>query len=189
MESSIQIDNALDVRTFVGLNDELRSWSHDMASYEGENVFFQVCDTRDVLYFYKAATILKFKMMKHLKKDITLMRINTGGKVTNSPTSFHIDYEDPFYYTLVLFTRMSWDTQWGGELVAQNPDTKEYHYHSYIPNHAVFFPSNWQHCGFAPNNSTSKMRTVVAFSYVETDHIKDMSEERKQFARKFGFPY
>lgn len=189
MESSIQINNAVDRKTFIGLNDEMRCWSHDMASYVGEHVFFQVYDTRDVLYFYRAASILKLKMMRHLKKDITLIRINTGGKVSNSPTSFHIDYEDPFYYTVVFFTRMSWDTQWGGELVVKNPATKEYHYHSYIPNHAVFFPSNWEHCGFAPNNSTSKMRTTAAFSYIETDHIKYMSEDRKQFARKFGFPY
>jgi hypothetical protein len=85
-----------------------------------------------------------------------------------------------------LFTELSWSTQWGGELVVQDPHTKKYNYYPYIPNTAVFFPANWQHCGFSPNNFTSKMRTTLAFSYIETEYVDTMDDNCKRLARSYG---
>jgi hypothetical protein len=70
-----------------------------------------------------------------------------------------------------LFTELEWDTQWGGEFVCQHPDTKEYFYTPYIPNTGVLIPSWWQHCGHPPFPCTDKIRTTVAFSYMEWDTL------------------
>ena len=172
MKSPIQITEALTVPEFISVNDELRVWFQGQSTQPGaDDLFFRVNDANSCLPFYNAAIHLKLKMKKHLKKDITLVRINTNGKVFGSPAHFHTDYSKPYYYTVVLFTELSWDTQWGGELVVQNPTSGEYHYHAYIPNNAVFFPSNWNHCGFSPNNFTCKMRSSVAFSYIGTEYL------------------
>ena len=170
MKSPIQISTALAVPEFISINDELKVWIQGQSTGSDNKLFFRIVDPTSCLSFYNAAINLKLKMKKHLKKDITLVRINTNGKVFGSPAHFHTDYSKPYYYTIVLFTELSWDTQWGGELVVQNPTSGEYHYHAYIPNNAVFFPSNWNHCGFSPNNFTSKMRSSVAFSYIETEY-------------------
>ena len=188
MKFSVEIADALNVPDFFDVNTELQVLTQKMTTdSDRTKAFFKAIDTRDVLPFYKAASNIKLKMKKHLKKDITLVRINTGGKVFGSPANFHIDYTSDYYYTVVLFTELCWDTQWGGELVVHNPDTKKYHYHTYIPNTAVFFPSNWQHCGFSPNNFTSKMRTTLAFSYIETEHVDSMSVREIKKAHKYQF--
>jgi hypothetical protein len=171
MKSPIQIPTALAVPEFISINDELKVWIQGQSTGNDSKLFFRIVDPTSCLSLYNAAINLKLKMKKHLKKDITLVRINTNGKVFGSPAHFHTDYSKPYYYTVVLFTELSWDTQWGGELVVQNPTSGEYHYHAYIPNNAVFFPSNWNHCGFSPNNFTCKMRSSVAFSYIETEYL------------------
>ena len=188
MNSSIEIPHALSKSSFLAVNEEIhRAWTHDMTSAEPNQKFFQVPknEKRDCLHFYKAGTDLRLKVKKILKKDVSLMRINTGGKVTGSPAIFHKDYIEDYFYTVVLFTELSWSTQWGGELVVQDPYTHKYYYHSYIPNTAVLLPSNWQHCGFAPNNFTHEMRTTLAFSYIESDKIHLLEGKALKDSRMF----
>lgn len=185
MKFPIEIIDALNVQKFLGVNDEMKVWTHTMSTYESENVFFRAIDN-DIIPFYNVGIDLKLKIKKHIKKDISLIRINTGGKLFGSPAHFHTDYSKPYYYTIVLFTELSWDTQWGGELVVQDPHTKKYNYYPYIPNTAIFFPSNWEHCGFSPNNFTSKMRTTLAFSYIETEYVDTLDARGKLQARSYG---
>jgi|TARA_Y100000015_G_scaffold8529_1_gene8065 hypothetical protein len=170
----LRIDSALNEKTFLSLKQDLLWWSLSTYSSDKSKKFFMSYHPEDVLPFYNVSIDLKFRFKKHLKKDITLIRIHTNGQVTESYSNFHTDYSMEGTYTAVLFTERKWNTDWGGELVVQNPETKQYHYYAYIPNTVVLFPANWQHCGRSPNRHTTRMRTSIAFSYIETERIKDI---------------
>ena len=121
----------------------------------------------DKQQFLQAATIIKMKIQKHIKKDIRLCKIHVNGQTFGQIPTFHKDFIQDWVWTFVLFTNMEWNKEWGGEFICTKDD-KYYHY-PYVPNRGVLIPSNWEHRGASPNNSTDKLRTTIGFSYVQAD--------------------
>ena len=119
----------------------------------------------DNLAFIKQATNLKLVCEKYIGKRLELHRINTNIQFFGQDGSFHKDgYEGS--WTLNLFARNYWETNWGGMFCLQNEEG-EYIYYPYIPNNAVLFPGYLEHMGHAPNRLCKFPRFTIAFTYQE----------------------
>jgi hypothetical protein len=123
---------------------------------------------------YDAAITIKYKLKREIKKDLELVRLHSNGQTRCQLADFHKDFTydgstsgaAPLdRLTFILFTEPSWNTEWGGEFVAQNPETGKYYYTTYLPNNGVVVPSHWEHRGCSPNGHTDRLRTTLAFSY------------------------
>ena len=169
MKYPITIKDVLPAQEFIHLQDELEDWNFTNGSnhgYDYSKTFFGQLHRFDRIPYFKAATTVSLKMKKFLREDIRLIRIHSGAKVFGSYPEFHYDFtEDCKCFTFVLFTNLNWNTNWGGEFVAQDIDTGEYNYVPYIPNNGVFIPSHWQHTGTSPLTPEAGIRTSVAFMF------------------------
>ena len=187
MKHPIQFENVLPVDVFYDVNDELKDWRFNNSSNSDDDskTFFGQRFRFDRLTYYKAATITTLKIKKHLRKDLRLVRIHSGGKVFGSRPNFHKDYKEKYQcYTFILFTRTNWNTNWGGEFVVQDP-TGKYHHTSYIPNSGVLIPSHWEHTGNPPLTPEAGIRTSVAFMYTHEsnyNYVIDNHPEDKLFS-------
>ena len=172
MDQPIVIKDVLNSDLFVSINNILHEhcrWSLNNKNYEGSSLNWGVHPNTYELSFVKASTIIKLKILKHIRKNIKLCKIHCNGQTSNQTSSFHtdVDGDDSDVWTFVLFTECDWNTQWGGEFVSQHPKTNEYFYTPYIPNTGVLIPANWEHCGHPPFSCTDNVRTTIAFSYME----------------------
>ncbi len=170
MSFPIKYDSVLPLSLFTLVHEEIASidteYTYDNGSQTAlEKKFLGQSHRWDRLVYYQAATSVLLKVKRFLKEDIRLLRIHSGAKYFGSEPGFHIDFEEDYCFTFVLFTNSAWDTEWGGEFVVQNPITREYNYVPYIPNNGVLIPSNWQHTGTPPVSSKAGLRTSVAFVY------------------------
>ena len=117
----------------------------------------------------KAASFLKLKIERVLKRRLTLVKIQHNLQTANQANDFHTDFESNSMFSVILFTTPRWSVMWGGEFVVQTPD-KKYRHYTYIPNTAVCIKTNWEHTGMPPNiMSGGNVRTSLAFSYVYSD--------------------
>ena len=108
-----------------------------------------------------AATTILLKVKRYLRQDIRLLRIHSGAKYFGCEPAFHTDFKEDYCFTFVLFTNRYWNTNWGGEFIAQNPITNEYNYVPYIPNNGVLVPSNWEHTGTLTVNRVILIRYLT----------------------------
>lgn len=162
------VTNVLSTQLFESVNDELiTGWSLSNRSNSNQNYNLWGKFDRHELIFLKIGSYLKLKIIRHLKQDIALCKVHINGQLPLQESSFHKDFQEPFFWTCVLFTNRVWNTDWGGEFVCFDPNKQEYKYTPYVPNTAVLIPSNWEHSGRAPNKNTQVMRTTIAFSYVK----------------------
>ena len=174
-------ENALPEDVFLSLYADITPhrcsmWVMNNEAYIGSPVgrrSWLIDDHFSRLIFKWAGSYMKHKLDHYYhsqrpdsRPNFKLVRTFANGQTNGQLSEFHRDYDDPEYYTIILFTNLSWDTNWGGEFVVCDPDGK-YHYFSYIPNHAVLVPSIWSHNGSAPNLSTDSMRTSLALSYYD----------------------
>ena len=125
------------------------------------------------LIIYQAATIIKLKILRHIREKIQICKIHYNAQTSGQASKFHIDYDQDHCWTFVLFTEKSWNTQWGGEFVCEHPRTNEYYHTPYIPNTGVLIPSNWQHYGQSPSAITDRVRTTLAICYMEAETLED----------------
>ena len=170
MDKPIHFKNVLDPHLFTTIHETLHEycrWTLNNRSYKGVTRNWGSHSNSYELILVKAATIIKLKILTHIRKNIKLCKIHCNGQTSNQISQFHIDFDPDDVWTFVLFTEPSWNTQWGGEFVVKHPITDEYFYNTYIPNNGVLIPANWEHCGHPPFPCTDSVRTTVAFSYME----------------------
>ena len=178
----IVIKDVLPVSTFFSLRDEFKHTGWGLYNYsnnfdkENERISWKLNETNDKLIFYQCASIIKFKLQKYLKQDLIFIRVHSNGATFGQTCRFHVDFNEDNVWTFVLFTEKNWNTQWGGEFITFDPINQEYKYTPYIPNSGALVPSNWQHYGAAPNDTTDKMRTTVAFSYASLQSFNDVKD-------------
>ena len=122
---------------------------------------------------YKAATIIKLKILRHIRQKIQICKIHYNAQTSGQASKFHKDFSQDLCWTFVLFTEKHWNTQWGGEFVCEHPLSGEYFHTPYIPNSGVLIPSNWQHYGQSPSAITDKVRTTLAICYMEAETLED----------------
>lgn len=179
------IEDAIPNGMFYDLYDEIdpkkmNNWVLRNVSYTDgrktsvdEHVSWKMHDNTSRIPLYNAGIHLKYKISKEFYKttgrmmDLTLCRVYSNGQTSSQATSFHTDYDNPCYYTAILFSEIDWDSNWGGEFTALCPETNHYHIFPYIPNNAIVIPGCWEHKGNAPQNNTDRMRTTIAFSYYD----------------------
>ena len=167
------ISAVLTVQKFLDLHQTLKNdWSCSNTSYSGgAQSWGKIC--RNDLINFSVGSYIKLKLMKVLKKDLRLIKVQINGQTPFQESQFHIDFSESKVWTFVLFTEPEWNVEWGGEFVVQDSAGK-YHYTPYIPNTGVLIPSNWTHKGQSPNSQCPGMRTTVAFSYCASDIIDIM---------------
>lgn len=180
MDKPIHFKEVVSPILFASLKDDLTdSWVLINESYSGDSITWGLNCTHDKMSFLQASAIIKLKILKHIKEKIQLVKIHANGQTSNQKAAFHVDFAHKNVWSFILFTEWNWNTQWGGEFIAQNPETREYHYTPYIPNSGVLIPSHWQHYGASPNAYTDQLRTTLAFSYAELNTVDDIIEEQR----------
>lgn len=178
MNYPIIINNALPVKLFNTLVSEYDlNWNFGVQSISNKNApkFWRKEETNNLLFF-ECASYLNLKIQKFLKKRLQLIRINCNAQTSFLSGEFHIDFEDEDFWTVVLFTSPFWNTNWGGELIVRNQETKNYSYVPYFPNRAALIPANWPHRAESPNSLTNELRTSIAFSYCPPECIENLYE-------------
>tara|TARA_Y100000004_G_scaffold88919_1_gene99737 strand:- start:33 stop:611 length:579 start_codon:yes stop_codon:yes gene_type:complete len=171
IEYPIIIKDVLPNSTFFSLRDEFKHVGWGLYNYsknadrENERISWKLNQYNNTLIMYQCASIIKLKLQKYLKQDLIFIRAHSNGATFGQTCRFHVDFNEDDIWTFVLFTEKNWNTQWGGEFITLDPDNQEYKYTPYIPNSGALVPSNWEHYGAAPNDTTDKLRTTVAFSY------------------------
>ena len=181
MDKPIVIKNVLNEDLFCTIHDTMHKhmkWKLNNRSYHGGNagLSWGVYPRNADLIFYEAASIIKLKILKHIRHKVQLIKLHYNGQTSGQISEFHADFDEKLCWTFVLFTEKEWDTQWGGEFVSQHAETNEYFYTPYIPNTGVLIPAYWQHCGHPPFPCTDKIRTTVAFSYMEWKTLDEKPE-------------
>jgi hypothetical protein len=163
------------------LNPKLRPWYLNNYSSRDEqgNVDGSVSWSKvdfNTLPFFKAASTVRLKIEKKLRKRLTLVKFHANGQTMSQVSKFHPDYQIPdTFYTAILFARPDWNLQWSGQFTVY--DEERYHLFPYIPNQAVVIKSEWEHYGEHPNNYTKEMRVTVAFMYCLTDQVNELAKE------------
>ena len=189
MKEPLKLKNVLSLNTFCSISDELKYYARWSMTNQSDSSYskdiawgIEGYQKRDLVYL-KAASIIKLKLCKHIKKDLKLVRIHFNGQTCGQGSEFHTDFDPEQFYTFILFTNTSWDTNWGGEFICLNPHTNEYDYTPYLPNTGVAIPSYWSHTGASPNNNTQEMRTTMAFSFIEPAYLSQykLSENCQKF--------
>ena len=181
MNYPIIFKNVLPVKDFISMQDELKDWvfsnRSDSETEDQSKVFFGQQDRRSKMTFCQASTTISLKIKRYLKEDLKLIRLHSGGKLFGTRPEFHKDYKElDKCYTFILFANTNWNTNWGGEFIAQEPESSEYKYVSYIPNNGVLIPSHWQHTGSPPLTPEAGIRKTVAFMYTPQSNYKNFCE-------------
>ena len=165
----IKMSNVLPDRLFESIQDELIDWRLTNQSYNDDDPIFwtQSLNYKNTnIVFREAQTIIKYKLMKVLRRPLNSFRIHTNLATSGQKGSvFHTDDFNPGRLTFVLFANSNWDVQWGGENVVYNPHLEEYCYTTFIPNYGACFPSDWEHYGASPLSHTDEPRVSIAFLY------------------------
>jgi len=180
LEYPIIVNNVLPLTTIKSLHEYfepskrgqtsgtgLAVWTLNNRSYGDDDPVSWQHPLRTDLIFLECASIIKLKMMRHLRRDLKLCKIHVNGQTCGQNTIFHKDYIYNDVWTFVYFNQIFWDQTWGGEFVCQDPKSKQYKYVPYICNTGCFIPSNWEHRGASPNHNTDRLRTTIAFSFCD----------------------
>jgi Rps23 Pro-64 3,4-dihydroxylase Tpa1-like proline 4-hydroxylase len=175
--SLIVVPNFLDQHNFVLLYDEIfyggwqannRDTAEDIKNnFYSSRVSLSI-KTSNPLIYLSVASYVRLKLKKFYKEVGLLKRWHVNGQFFGQESNFHIDVphkNDTSSLTCVIFTNTEWSTYWGGEFCLYDPRINEYKYVSYVPNTAVIFPSEFEHCGKSPNINADSLRTSVAFIF------------------------
>ena len=179
MDKPFEISNVLKYETFCSVNSQMIDWAYINKSYKDSDDIAWGQYNNEIssnLVYYKAATDIKYKIQKELKKDLVVCKMHTNAQTFGKRSNFHKDFRVKECWTFILFTELHWNTQWGGEFVSFDRINNEYKYTPYMPNSGALIPSNWEHYGAAPNDCTGNLRTTMAFSYASLqsfEHIKN----------------
>lgn len=178
------LNSVLPTQQFFSLRDEFLYTGWSLTNYSGykvsesDKLSWKLNEPNNKLIIYQCASIIKLKLKKYLQQELVFFRAHSNGQTFGQDTEFHLDFHEDDVWTFVLFTEDYWNTQWSGEFVALDPTTNQYKYTTYIPNTGVLIPSNWLHCGMAPNRFTDKLRTSIAFSYSSLQSFESIKEKK-----------
>jgi len=188
MQFPILINNALPTGLFFSLRDEFEYQGWGCKNFSDENnkerMSWRLNEANDKLVMYQCASIIKLKIQKYLRQPLVFIKAHSNGATFGQTTAFHKDFTEQNVWTFVLFTEQNWNVQWGGEFVCFDPNYHQYRYTTYRPNAGALIPSNWEHYGKAPNETTDKLRTTIAFSYASLDSFNQLKDNPvvKQFS-------
>ena len=165
----ITMNEVLTDTLFNSLQDELVYWKLTNQSHLDTDPIFWRQDKEyknQNILFKEAQTIIKYKLMKIIGKNLKSLRVHTNCATSGQRGSvFHTDDFNSGKLTFVLFANPEWNIQWGGESVVFNPYIDKYCYTPFIPNCGVCFPSEWEHYGASPLHHTEEARITIAFLY------------------------
>jgi hypothetical protein len=174
-----QFQKVLKTELFLDVIDELyEGWRMTNESYRGSPSLFWTQGEKNVPTYMMAGSIIRLKVMRELKQDVRLARVQANGQTSGQISDFHKDFSCDGVWTFILFTPPQWDLDWGGEFICKDPDTEQFHYTPCVPNFGVLIPSNWWHKGCSPNAKTSLLRTSLAFSYATPETFDRLCQER-----------
>ena len=183
MNFPINFQRVLSDDLFVDVSEELDTgWQLTNHAIDGDTLFWTQTENNLPTYF-RAASVVKLKVMRHLQTHVNLLRIQTNGQTSSQESSFHIDFDEDGIWTFILFGSRLWNSDWGGEFVCQIPSTRQLHYTPYVPNEGVLIPSNWWHKGCAPNHRTKNIRTSLALSFATDEVLEEVRDEYDFVAR------
>ena len=128
-------------------------------------------NTKDNFYYSINKSNVTSEVSRKLKikryypfQDLEFLRMNINGQTFGQESSFHNDYPDESYASLLIFTEPEWNQEWGGQFVVRlGPG--QYETIPYIPNRGVIFTPCNDHKGFAPSRHCPIMRTTIVFFY------------------------
>ena len=181
LSESIILKDVLPTDKFFRLSEDLKvGWRFGNKSYESDTYDSwakQYDDLSTPLIYIDVATYINYKVRRLVKSKLHFYRAHINGQTSGQPSLIHYDSLRDGFYTAVLFTAENWHTNWGGEFVCYNPIKERYEYTPYIPNTAVVIPSNWEHRGSNPNNTTHQLRTSIGFMYcTDPKYLKSYKE-------------
>lgn len=169
MNSAVYLGDALPAELYTKFWDDLdpsyNGWTLSNRSRKGIGSLSWTRKQYDKDIMDEVANVIKDKVSPVVGFDLTYERCNVNGQTSGQVSEFHTDYEEPGYYTAVLFCCPYWDTQWGGTFTAKNPLTSKYEIFPYLPNGIVIIPGEWDHYGESPNHCIDLMRVTVAFMF------------------------
>ena len=177
IEDALSVDTGEFDRVWNELNPKNRSWKLNNYSYKTDppRPMWGI-DEYCPIPLLGAASTIRMKCQKVLRKPLTLVRMHTNGQTSTQTSEFHIDYPDKeTFFSAIYFARPDWNAQWGGAFTCY--DEEKYHMFPYIPNQAVVIPSEWEHYGEPPSTFTSELRITVAFMYCLTEKLDEMNEK------------
>lgn len=172
------VEDVLSCKDFVEINDEFKPlnnhWSFTKTENYGQSpVFGHLAETRgefslgNCQKFIEVGSKINLVGQKILGRPTQLVRINTNIQFTGQESNFHVDSSPEMrWWTFVLFANMSWNTEWGGELIV-NTSGHDYMGLPFLPNCGAFFDGSLPHKGSAPNRLCITHRQSVAFSLQE----------------------
>ena len=139
---------------------------------QSENSFFTprtslTVDDDNKFVYEAVGAYVKLKVKKHFKDVNFLQRWLVNGQLFGQESNFHKDNycTKSKSITCVIFLNDFWSSYWGGEFCIYNSDANIYEHVAYIPNTAIIFPSEYEHCGRSPNINTDQIRTSIAFIF------------------------
>jgi len=187
MDKPFEISNVLKYETFCSVNSQMIDWAYINKSYKDSDDIAWGQYNNEIssnLVYYKAATDIKYKIQKELKKDLVVCKMHTNAQTFGKRSNFHKDFRVKECWTFILFTELHWNTQWGGEFVCESNDGK-YFYTPYIPNSGVLIPSEWEHYGSSPNVHTGQLRTTLAICYATPDSLPTLINKYPDIVNRF----
>ena len=167
----------LSVKQFILLYDEILHAGWQVANkdnpdeskteYYSPRVSLNV-NTSNYLTYLQVASYVKLRLKKYYRDIDYLKRWHVNGQFFGQESNFHTDElgdDNNRSITCVIFMNLEWSSHWGGEFCFYDHVKKEYKHVAYVPNTAVIFPSEYEHCGRSPNINTDQLRTSVAFIF------------------------
>lgn len=185
-----RIDNAIQVKKFLTLSEEVSlemGYGHSSNNSADQSLLFGTTDPHRIL-FYEAASILKLKFQKVIKKDLILVKLRVNGTSGGQEADWHTDTTVKGVWTAVLYTSATWDPMNGGSTIIYNPEQKDYISSVYLPNRAIMFPAYWEHGITTSSVRKNGFRTSLAAMFSEPQAIDDLKEvfpSCKEFMRKW----
>ncbi len=163
----IIIENILPRDTLLHIQQEFDTgWQLiNYSDVKDDKVFWIKVDANYINYFRMIAHDVILKIKRYYPfQDLEFLRMNINGQTFGQESSFHIDFPDESYTTLLIFTEPEWNQEWGGQVVVcLGPG--QYETIPYIPNRGVIFTPCNDHKGLAPSRHCPIMRTTIAFFY------------------------
>lgn len=186
----LEIYNSLPEKTFFSLSEATKEdlVYGDVSSYGSNSCIFGTSDPHKLI-FYEAASILKLKFQKSLRKKLIIARIRVNGSVGGQEADWHVDSSVEGTWASVVYTSPVWDPIFSGSTVIHNPQTNFYTASVYLPNKAIIFPATWDHAITTTTLKKNCFRTSLGVMFVEPHALPKLLENNpllEVYLRRWG---